>query len=493
MAVWKKILLLLVLILLTCVAIGVIILKEYSIEVTLKGADTVTVECGGQYKEAGAEVSFQGVALFGELTPADIQVNGTVDTRKPGTYELTYSVSRELDYFLGEAVYDASAKRVVHVVDTVPPVITLLTDETYFTLPGGEYQEEGYSAQDICDGDMTEQVRRWTEGDLVYYQVTDTAGNTAQVTRQIVYSDPIAPTILLEGKQECIVVVGGTYTEPGYAAFDNLDGELTGQVVVTGTVDGKTLGTYPIEYAVTDAHGNVTKVIRNVIVREFPELPDNMFPGQAEEPVDPGDKVVYLTFDDGPCEYTNQLLDILKKYDVKATFFVVNRGNHEILKRIAEEGHTLAMHCGQHNYRKIYASEEAYFKDLKEIQDLIYEVTGQKSTIVRFPGGSDNTVSRFNPKIMTRLTMMLDAMGYRYFDWNVNARDSEGTPQTRAGVAGEVIYGMKRHNVSVVLQHDLKHFSVLAVDEIVRWGLENGYTFLPLSNNSPTCESRVNN
>jgi peptidoglycan/xylan/chitin deacetylase (PgdA/CDA1 family) len=236
----------------------------------------------------------------------------------------------------------------------------------------------------------------------------------------------------------------------------------------------------------------VTKVIRNVIVREYPELPDNMFPGDAKEPVVPGEKIVYLTFDDGPGEYTNYLLDVLKKYDVKATFFVVNRGRHDILKRIAEEGHTLAMHCSSHNYRDIYASEEAYFKDLKEIQDIIYEVTGQKSTIVRFPGGSDNTASYFNPGIMTRLTMMLDAMGYRYFDWNVSARDSlEG--QTTERAAGEVIYGLKHNNVSVVLQHDLKLFSVRAVETIIKWGLENGYTFLPLSGDSPTCESRVNN
>ena len=250
--------------------------------------------------------------------------------------------------------------------------------------------------------------------DKIVYRVADMSGNTAEAVRQIVYSDPIAPQVLLEGKTEVIVLVGSAYEEPGYFAVDNLDGDITDRVVIQGTVDPQTMGTYHLQYTVTDSFGNAGTATRTVIVRDYPELPDNLFPGQAEEPVIPEGRVIYLTFDDGPCAYTNILLDILKKHNVKATFFVINRGYHDILRRIVAEGHTLGMHCGEHTYRKIYASEEAYFADLKEIQDTIYEQTGVISTIVRFPGGSSNAISKFNLGIMTRLTKMLKDMGYRY-------------------------------------------------------------------------------
>lgn len=492
MAVWKKLLIVIGVLLLVLAVEAAGVLWTYEIELSLKGQDTVTLECGSIYEDPGVEVSYRGAPLFGDVAASDVQVQGTVETDKVGTYEIDYTVSRELNYFFGTRTYQASAKRTVHVVDTTAPVITLLTKEGYFTLPGSAYQEEGYTAQDICDGDVTGHVETWTEGDLVYYQVADAAGNTAQVTRQIVYSDPVAPELVLEGKLEHILLVGSEYVEPGYRASDNCDGDLTQKVTVTGAVDTGTMGTYQLEYTVTDAAGNVSKAVRIITVRDYPAPPDNLFPGQAEEPVAPGDKVVYLTFDDGPSKFTPMLLDVLKKYNVKATFFVVNRGYHDVLKRIADEGHTLAMHCSEHTYRKIYASEEAYFKDLKEIQDVIYEVTGQKSTIVRFPGGSDNTASSFNPGVMTRLTKMLDEMGYRYFDWNVNSADCEAA-ETKDSVANYVIYGIQRHNVSVVLQHDIKGFSVMAVERIIQWGLENGYTFLPLTNNSPVCESELNN
>jgi peptidoglycan/xylan/chitin deacetylase (PgdA/CDA1 family) len=220
-----------------------------------------------------------------------------------------------------------------------------------------------------------------------------------------------------------------------------------------------------------------------------------MFPGQAKEPVMPEGKVIYLTFDDGPCAYTNQLLDILKKYKVKATFFVIrpkSSKNITILKRIAEEGHTIGMHCSEHTYKEIYASEEAYFEDLKLVQDAIYEHTGVISTIVRFPGGSSNTVSKFNPGIMTRLTKMLDAMGYRYFDWSVGSSDAGGV-FTQEAVFQNVIGGVQTVEVPVVLQHDIKLFSVKAVEDIIKWGKKMGYTFLPLADDSPEVEFRVKN
>ena len=473
-------------------AAAVWLLNKFTLEVTVRGEREVTVEWGSAYTDPGAQASFSGSLLLTTPEAVNVTVQGTVDTDCLGSYELEYTAAKELDLYFTKLEFQQTAKRTVHVVDTVPPEITLLTDPEYFTLPGSTYVEEGYMAADNHDGDLTDQVQIQIQDDQVYYRVTDASGNTAEAVRQIVYSDPVAPQVILDGKAEVVVVVGSAYEEPGYSALDNFDGDITDRVSVTGTVDPETMGTYLLEYTVTDSFGNVGTAVRTVIVRDYPELPDNMFPGQAEEPVTPEGKVIYLTFDDGPCAYTNVLLDILKKYNVKATFFVVNRGSDAILKRIAEEGHTIGLHCSEHVSKKIYASEEAYFADLKEIQDRVYECTGVISTIVRFPGGSSNTKSKFNPGIMTRLTKMLDAMGYRYFDWNVSSGDAGGV-ETSEAVYKNVVNGIGIHDVSVVLQHDIKYFSIQAVEDIIKWGLKRGYTFLPLANNSPEVESRVRN
>ena len=162
------------------------------------------------------------------------------------------------------------------------------------------------------------------------------------------------------------------------------------------------------------------------------------------------------------------------------------------MKRIVDEGHAIAIHCTEHEYQKIYASEDAYFSDMENMQNIIFEHTGVKTQLVRFPGGSSNTVSRFNPGIMTRLTKALRARGYQYYDWNVDSNDAGGAT-TADKVYENVVNGCKNRRVSVVLQHDVKKYSVEAVERIILWGLENGYTFLPLDLTSPHAHHGVNN
>ena len=112
---------------------------------------------------------------------------------------------------------------------------------------------------------------------------------------------------------------------------------------------------------------------------------------------------------------------------------------------------------------------------------------------MRFPGGSSNGVSKkYNTGIMTRLTKDVTDMGYQYFDWNVLSGDAGETTDTEQ-VYENVIAGIQKHNVSIVLQHDIKGFSVDAVEKIIIWGLANGYTFLPLTPSSPTVHHTVNN
>ncbi|MBQ8814288.1 MAG: polysaccharide deacetylase [Lachnospiraceae bacterium] len=205
-------------------------------------------------------------------------------------------------------------------------------------------------------------------------------------------------------------------------------------------------------------------------------------------------KVIYLTFDDGPGKYTAELLDILAKYDIKATFFVTggNEGYFDMIGRAKDEGHTIGIHCYNHDYKKVYASEHAYFADLEKIDEIIFDQTGERAQLVRFPGGSSNISSKFNPGIMTRLTGMVEEKGYRYFDWNVLSGDAGDTKDTEE-IIRNMIDGILKKDISVVLQHDLYDYSIAAVEEVILWGLENGYAFLPLSMESPTIHHPIAN
>jgi peptidoglycan/xylan/chitin deacetylase (PgdA/CDA1 family) len=251
---------------------------------------------------------------------------------------------------------------------------------------------------------------------------------------------------------------------------------------VEGEVDPYLAGNFSVTYSVSDGAGNKAETVRTIIVT----------PKAQTQTVVPAGKVIYLTFDDGPGPWTNELLDVLKKYDVKATFFVINSGYPDVLKRIVSEGHAIGVHSVTHDYSTIYESPEAFFDDLLSMQRLIEEYTGVTTTLMRFPGGSSNTVSCFSPGIMTYLTQAVEDMGFQYFDWNVDSNDAGGARKAET-VFKNVCQGVQRQRISVVLQHDVKDFSVQAVERIIQWGLENGYTFLPLSPDSPGAHHGVNN
>lgn len=291
------------------------------------------------------------------------------------------------------------------------------------------------------------------------------------------------PEVVLLGEKDMVVQADFTFTDPGCLAWGENEEDLSSRVVVMGEVIPYIPGTYKLTYSVTDDKGEVGFASRTVTVKAVEP------PAVAE----PEGKVVYLTFDDGPCNYTERLLDVLKKYDAKATFFVVgNKHRTDLIRRAYEEGHSIGVHTYTHVYRDIYASEEAFFKDFLAAQQVIYEQTGTYTRLFRFPGGSGNTCSRFNKGIMTRLTQYMTDMGYLYFDWNVSSGDcAEG--RTREQVVSSVIGGIKRREFPVVLQHDIKRFSVAAVEDILIWGTENGYRFLPLTPDSPPLHAKLLN
>lgn len=195
---------------------------------------------------------------------------------------------------------------------------------------------------------------------------------------------------------------------------------------------------------------------------------------------------VYLTFDDGPSEQTNEILDILDDYGVKATFFVNGRQDETSIaayKRIVDEGHTIAMHSYSHKYSEIYESVDAFQKDFERIQNLIYDTTGVECTYYRFPGGSSNRVSNAN---MLDYINYLNGQGVTYFDWNVSSGDATSQAFTVDELVENVMKDVVKYKTSVVLLHDAnnKTTTVQALPTMIESLQESGAIILPIDENT---------
>lgn len=178
---------------------------------------------------------------------------------------------------------------------------------------------------------------------------------------------------------------------------------------------------------------------------------------------------VYLTFDDGPSSNTDNILDILDTYGVKATFFVTGKEGAKAeasYRRIVEEGHTLGMHSYTHDYSVIYASEEAFMEDMEKLQRYLYDVTGVQSTYIRFPGGSSNKVSDVDMRLL--ITDVHEA-GMEYFDWNVSSQDASSKPLTKEEILDNCLNSIERFQNCIILMHDAgsKDSTVEALPELI--------------------------
>lgn len=199
------------------------------------------------------------------------------------------------------------------------------------------------------------------------------------------------------------------------------------------------------------------------------ERPSEILRESEEIPVAEEGRKVYLTFDDGPSIYTEELLDILARYNVKATFFVTGKGKgsyRDTYRRIVAEGHTLGMHSYSHEYDNIYASLENFENDVETLRRFLYNETGVVSRFYRFPGGSSNQVSKTN---LREMTAYLDAMEIRYFDWNVSSGDAVSVPVGSKQIVENTMRQISAHRVAVVLMHDAadKRSTLEAIPELI--------------------------
>lgn len=434
-------------------------------QITLKGERTVTLNYKENYTERGYFASWLGKNLTKE-----VQISGKVNSKKLGTYSITYGVKN--------GIFQKTVKRTIRVVDKSAPIIELKSRDDIYVCPWDTYKSEEYHAMDNYDGDVTKNVKVIQKKDKIIYEVVDQQGNRSQVIRKILYQDKEAPKIILEKGNVDYAFVGDNYIDPGYWVTDNCDGILTSKVTVSGSVDTTKAGESTLTYWVKDKAGNKGKITRKVIVSER---------GQKG--------TIYLTFDDGPKEgTTDAILDILRDEGIKATFFVTNRGPDYLIKREYEEGHTVALHTASHDYALVYASMDAYFNDLLTVQDRVKRITGYEAKIIRFPGGSSNTVSRrYNNGIMTMLTSETLRRGFRYYDWNLSSGDADAGNHTGAEIARNVTSHLSKERINMVLMHDIKPYTRDALREIIHYGKEQGYTFEAITMNTEMVTQRVNN
>ena len=275
------------------------------------------------YNEKYSEGKVSARNVFKDYTK-DVKVLGKVDTKKVGKYKI--------NYVLNYGMLILKRTKTVNVVDKKEPVITLEGNIDITLCPGCKYEEEGFSATDEYDGDLTDKVVKEQLKDKIVYTVEDSSKNKVSVERKIKEEDKEAPVITLNGYENVTIYKGNVYVEEGASATDNCDGDITSLIETSGSVDNTKVGVYEITYTVNDKSGNTTSVKRKVSV---------IYP-----PSGGGNGYIYLTFDDGPSNLTLDILDILKEEGVKATFFVTGQSDstNYIIKRAYDEGHTIALH-----------------------------------------------------------------------------------------------------------------------------------------------------
>lgn len=250
-------------------------------------------------------------------------------------------------------------------------------------------------------------------------------------------------------------------------------------------IDTSKEGTYEVTYSAKDSSGN--KIIAKRKIEVIKKIGSEQ---QSNE------KVVYLTFDDGPSENTKKIMDILAKYNAKATFFVTGRNQkyNYLIKDAYNAGHTIGLHTYSHDYQTVYSSVEAYFDDLNKVGQMVKNEIGFVPHYIRFPGGSSNTISRkYCQGIMSTFTKEVIEKGYQYYDWNGDSTDASGN---HVAVDKLIRNGTLCHDNNVmILCHDTqaKDTTVQALPAIIEHYRNLGYTFKGIDDTTYTPQQGVNN
>ena len=455
----------------------------------------IDINYGDEFKLDSGKVCYGSVFNCNKVK---VTIEKEIDTKELGRQEVVYKYTYKKNTM--------TLKQNVNILDKEAPVIKI-EDSNIDVCPNNKIinNKIKFKATDNYDGDITDKAKTKIEDNYLVISVTDSSDNTTTEKIDIKKEDKEAPIISIIGDDTIKIKQDSKYKEYGASAKDNCDDV---KVDIKSKVDTSKPGTYNVVYSATDKSENTSTKKRIVIVEKKEESKknsnknsnnnsnknSNVIKTKIKDKNPTGKKIIYLTFDDGPSKYTGKLLDILKKYNVKVTFFVTCYGDDAMILREYQEGHQIALHTASHDYSYVYKSVDNYYKDLYKVRDRVKRITGKEVNLIRFPGGSSNTVSRKydgGKKIMSILTKDVQEKGFRYFDWNVSSGDAGATTSTDK-VYSNVVNHLRKDE-SIVLQHDSKGYSVNAVEKIIKFGLDNGYTFKTLDENSYGAHHGVNN
>ena len=254
--------------------------------------------------------------------------------------------------------------------------------------------------------------------------------------------------------------------------------KLEARTVATNAVDGNSTSENILveDNKVVDSNEEVEQ--KHEVTEEeknFINAVDNIYNGEEG-------KRAFLTFDDGPTkEVTPHILDILDKYNIKATFFVLGtrvKQNPDILKRAYESGHYIANHGYSHKYSKIYESVDTILEEYNKTEDAIREALGNpdyKSHLFRFPGGSKGGPYE---KIKKEARTKLKEEGIAYLDWSALTYDAGGA-KTKEDILENLKDTLNGWDNVVILMHDAadKKITYETLEDVIKYLQEQGYAF----------------
>ncbi|MBE6156927.1 MAG: DUF5011 domain-containing protein [Firmicutes bacterium] len=444
------------------------------IKIDIIGDKNVTINLGDNYEENGANAYLKTMFSTKSL---EVETQGSVDTSKIGRYIITYKTS--VNNIKKEVI------KIVNVVDNSAPIITL--NQEIKMCQKNNLVEIDITAIDDYDGDISDKIKYKIKDKKIYINVIDSSNNKSELVQEIKYIDNEKPILTLKGSKIVYLHVGEKYNEAGALAFDSCDGNITDKIIIEGEVNTNVSGIYSLNYKISDSVGNVVNLERKVVVASDDAT-------EYQFPVVDG-ATIYLTFDDGPGQYTEQILAVLENHNIKATFFVTNQfpKYQKLLKIIYEKGHTIGIHTYSHKW-SIYQSVDAYLADFKKIEKVIIDATGIQPKIFRFPGGSSNTVSNnYKKGIMTELAKIMTEKGYIYFDWTFDSGDTDKKDGSTDAIIKNIKSNLKGDGEYIILLHDIKKNTLEALPEIIQYAQDLGYDFAALDENSPVVHFKIVN
>ncbi len=439
----------------------IMIMMVPRIDIEVKGDKKIVLEVGTKYQDKGANAYVSNL-----FTKKDINVKttGEVDSNKVGTYKITY-----------EAKDNGQSKlvtREIQIVDKTKPTIKI---NKISACRNNETFDIDAEIIDNYDGNLKDKLKYQVNGEKIIFTVSDAAGNTTELEEDLKYIDDEKPVIKLKGNSTINLKKGDTYVDAGATANDSCDGDLTNKIKIDNKVNANEVGSYEVVYTVEDNNGNKTTKTRKVVV--------------SEEIIE-GNGTIYLTFDDGPGAYTDEILDILDKYNIKATFFVTNQfGSQKYINMIKQEydrGHTVGIHTYSHKW-SVYTSVDTYWNDFSKMEQIVYEQTGVHPKYFRFPGGTSNTANcKYNDinNMMETLSNLMTEKGYTYFDWHVDSCDT-----CKNNSVNDIVDSIKKYVKGsgnyIILMHDIKKNTMEALSSVIEYLKAHNYTFKKIDETTP--------